>query len=84
MQISVDVSLYPLQQEYIPVIIDFIHRVQEYEGIDIVRNDLSTQLFGDYDRVMEVLSKELKHSWEEHGRAVLVAKFIRGDVRSNP
>ncbi len=28
MQISVDLSLYPLQDDYIPVIIDFIHRVQ--------------------------------------------------------
>ena len=50
MQVSVDLSLYPLQEEYIPVIIDFIHRVQAHEGIEIVRNPMTTQLFGEYRR----------------------------------
>lgn len=84
MKISVDLSLYPLQDEYIPVIIDFIHRVQLHDGIEIARNQLSTQLFGDYERVMEVLRVELRHSFETHGRAVIVAKIVNGDVRANP
>ena len=39
MQISVDLSLYPLRDDYIPVIIDFIHRVQAHEG-DIAADGL--------------------------------------------
>ena len=46
MNISVDLSLYPLQDEFIPMIIDFIHRLQQHEGVEIVRNQMSTQLFG--------------------------------------
>jgi len=84
MQISVDLSLYPLQDEYIPVIIDFIHRVQAHEGIEVVRNQMSTQLFGECARVMAVLAEEMRHSFETHGKAVLVAKFVNGDVRANP
>ena len=42
---------------------------------------MSTQLYGDYDVVMQAISAELRHSWEQHGRAVLVAKFALGDVR---
>jgi uncharacterized protein YqgV (UPF0045/DUF77 family) len=84
MQVSVDLSLYPLQEEYIPVIIDFIHRVQAHEGIEIVRNPMTTQLFGEYRRVMAVLTEELHHSFETHGKAVLVAKIVNGDVRATP
>jgi uncharacterized protein YqgV (UPF0045/DUF77 family) len=84
MQISVDLSLYPLQDEYIPVIIDFIHRVQAHEGIEIARNQMTTQLFGEYSRVMAVLTEELRHSFETHGKAVLVAKIVNGDVRAGP
>jgi uncharacterized protein YqgV (UPF0045/DUF77 family) len=81
MKISVDLSLYPLADEYVPAIIDLIHRLQAREGIDVARNALSTQLFGDYDTVMKAIAEELRHSWEQHGRAVLVAKFVLGDVR---
>jgi uncharacterized protein YqgV (UPF0045/DUF77 family) len=81
MQVSVDLSLYPLAERYVPVIIDLIHRLEQHAGIEVERTALSTQLFGDYDAVMEVLGTELRRTWEEHGRAVLVAKFALGDVR---
>jgi uncharacterized protein YqgV (UPF0045/DUF77 family) len=81
MQVSVDLSLYPLAEEYVPAIIDFIHRLQARGGFEVVRTPMSTQLHGDYDVVMRAVAEELRHSWEQHGRAVLVAKFTLGDVR---
>ena len=84
MQVSVDLSLYPLQEDYIPVIIDFIHRVQLHEGVEVLRNQMTTQLFGEYGRVMAVLTEELRHSFETHGKAVIVAKIVNGDVRATP
>ena len=84
MQGSVDLSLYPLQDGYIPAIIDFIHRVQAHEGVDVVRNQMTTQLFGEYARVMAVLTEELRHSFETHGKSVIVARIVSGDVRANP
>jgi len=74
--------MYPLREEFIPVIIDFIHEVAKHGGIEIQRNSMSTQLFGEYDRVMTVLQQELRHSWETHGKSVLVAKLICGDTRA--
>lgn len=59
---------------------DFIDRVNTYPGIRVVTNLMSTQLFGDYDTVMKVLSKELKTSFEKHGTSVFVCKFIPGDL----
>ena len=84
MQLSVEISLYPLREEYIPIIIDFIHRMQGYDEIEMERCTTSTQLFGDYDRLMTILASELRYSWEHHGRSVLVAKFLCGDVSENP
>lgn len=81
MKISVDLSLYPLSEEYVPVIIDFIHRLQLHEGVEVLRNAMSTQVFGDYTRVMQVLTEELRHSFETHGTAVIVAKIVNADVR---
>jgi uncharacterized protein YqgV (UPF0045/DUF77 family) len=81
MNVSVDLSLYPLAEEYVPAIIDLIHRLEARTDIEVARTALSTQLFGDYDAVMRAIAEELRHSWEQHGRAVLVAKFAPGDVR---
>jgi hypothetical protein len=81
MQISVDISLYPLTADYLPAIGDFIRRVGRYPGVHIVRNDLSTQLFGDHDTLMELLKVELAHSWAQYGKGIFVIKFLAGDLR---
>ena len=72
MKASVDISLYPLVDEYIPAIKEFIERVQEYSGVSVVRNDLSTQLYGDYDQIMDLLKVELRLSWEKYGKGIFV------------
>ena len=41
---------------------------------------MSTQVFGDYDLVMDVMKKEIRHSYEQYGRAIFVCKFIEGDL----
>ena len=82
MQASIDLSLYPLSADYVPVILDFIHRMQAREGIEVLRNPLSTQIFGELTTLMQALTEELQHSWETHGRAVLVSKMVLGDVRT--
>lgn len=81
MKASVDISLYPLADEYIPAIKEFIERVQEYPGIAVVRTDLSTQLYGDYEQIMDLLKIELRQSWEKYGKGIFVIKFLRDDLR---
>jgi uncharacterized protein YqgV (UPF0045/DUF77 family) len=80
-KISVDLSLYPLNEDYIPIIVDFIHRLAEHSGIDIVRNAMSTQVFGEYDAVMAAVTAEIRHSFDTHGKAVIVAKIVGADAR---
>lgn len=78
MKLTIDISLYPLTEEFIPVIKGFINKLENYNGITVARNNISTQLSGDYDLVMNLLQNELKQIFELH-RSVFVVKFLAGD-----
>lgn len=78
MQLSVEISKYPLADDYIPAIKDFIERLQAVEGLSVVCNTMSTQVFGDYDLVMSTLAAEMKRSCEQFGKAIFVYKMIPG------
>ncbi|OCQ18172.1 hypothetical protein A7985_24840 [Pseudoalteromonas luteoviolacea] len=80
MQLSVEISKYPLNSDYIPFIKSFIERLNTHKGLKVITNTMSTQIFGDYDDVMNVLQKEIKASYEQFGKCVFVCKFISGDL----
>lgn len=79
MKIAVDLSLYPLDANYIPPIQQFIDRLNTYEEVKIVENQLSTQVFGEYDQVMEVITQETKRVFEQDHTFSLVAKIVKAD-----
>lgn len=81
MQISVDISLYPLKEEFIPPIRSFIERLTEYEELEIVRNAMSTQVYGPYQRVLEIVTAEMHKTHQETPKASFVMKVLNGDVR---
>ncbi|MBK9291176.1 MAG: hypothetical protein IPM52_06090 [Bacteroidetes bacterium] len=78
MKISVDISYYPLVEEYIPPIREFIERLNQYSDIQCVTNGLSTQVFGEYDAVMQALQNEIKRSFELP-HSVFVLKIVNSD-----
>lgn len=80
MQLSVEISKYPLHSDYIPFIKDFIERLNQHSELKVLTNTMSTQVFGDYDVLMSVLQKEMKRSFTEFGKIVFVCKFISGDL----
>ncbi len=84
MDVSVEVSMYPLKDEYIPAIQSFIDRVNTYPELKVLTNTMSTQIFGEYDFLMNVMRDEIRRSYEEFGRAVFVCKFIQGDLSPSP
>lgn len=76
MEISVEISKYPLADDYIPAIKSFIDRLNGVAGLTVVTNTMSTQVFGDYDLVMDTLKEEMRLSWEQFGKSIFVCKFI--------
>ncbi|MCD8521714.1 MAG: hypothetical protein LRY66_02660 [Saccharospirillaceae bacterium] len=80
MDISVEISKYPLADDYIPAIKSFIDRLNQVEGLTIVTNTMSTQVFGDYDLVMNTLKEEMRLSWEQFGKSIFVCKFIGSNL----
>ncbi|SDJ66920.1 YKOF-related Family [Ferrimonas sediminum] len=80
MQLSVEISLYPLQDNYLAPIQWFIARMDSYPEIQRKTNAMSTQIGGDYDTVMALLATEMKAAHEQWGKGVFVCKFIPGGV----
>lgn len=81
MKISVELTLSPLQDDFEPAIIDFIKKMRN-SGLTVMENPLSTQVYGEYDKVMEVLNEEIKTAFEAMDRGLLYMKIVKSD-RSN-
>jgi len=82
MKLTVDISKYPLADDYIPPIKGFIEQLNQYPDIKVITNALSTQLSGDYDQVMLALQDCIRWSFERYGKVVFVCKFLHGDLLS--
>jgi uncharacterized protein YqgV (UPF0045/DUF77 family) len=80
MQVAVDISLYPLDEKFIPPIKDVIERLKLHDGIEIETNRMSTQVRGDYDAVMPVLSKEIRTTFENIPHAIFAIKILNNPV----
>jgi uncharacterized protein YqgV (UPF0045/DUF77 family) len=80
MEIGVEISLYPLAERFAPEIHDFIARLAAVRDLKVVSSSLSTQVFGEYDRVFEVLRRELHATLESRrqqgGKAAFVLKVL--------
>ena len=78
MHTAVEISLYPLDADYIPPIKDFIDRLNTYPELKVTTNAMSTQISGEHQRVFEILGKETATSFGQHGRKVFVMKVLGG------
>jgi uncharacterized protein YqgV (UPF0045/DUF77 family) len=81
MNTSVEISYYPLNQEYVPPIREFIDRINTYEGLTVSTNGMSTQIFGEYDILMNAITKEIRQSFN-HPHSVFVMKVINADLNT--
>ena len=80
MQVSAELSLYPLTADYEPVIIDFIQRLRAQPGILVATNPLSTQLTGDYDAVMAALTVAMRPTMAAEQSCSLVIKLLNVSI----
>lgn len=78
MKISVELTLTPLQDNFEPAIIHFIKKLRN-SNLKVLENPLSTQVYGDYDEVMHLLTTEIKEAFELIERGLLYMKIVKSD-----
>lgn len=80
MRIAVDISLYPLDENFIPPIKDVIERLASHSSIEVVTNPMSTQLRGEFEPVMEALKKEIGTTFANTPKAVFALKILNNPL----
>ena len=81
MDISVEISLYPLDKKYLSRIDEFIKRLNGYDSIEVRTNPMSTQIFGDYEIIMKILKTEIRIIFNKKVDSVFNLKVINIDSR---
>jgi uncharacterized protein YqgV (UPF0045/DUF77 family) len=76
MNIGVEISLYPLRADYIPVIQAFIDQLNTDPRLKVITNNMSTQVFGDYDLIFDLLRNECRATFAATDKAVFVMKLL--------
>lgn len=78
MKVSVELTFSPLQDNFEQPIIHFIKKLRA-SGLKVLENPLSTQVYGDYDKVMHILTVEIKEAMELVERGLMYAKIVKSD-----
>jgi uncharacterized protein YqgV (UPF0045/DUF77 family) len=80
MRVAIDISLYPIADDFIPPIDDVIERLNSHESLEVITNPMSTQVYGEYDVVMAALNREIKATFESSPRAVFAIKILNNPI----
>ena len=59
MEATIEISMYPLSDDYIQRVLDFLNVLNQYKNITVETNGLSTQIFGEYEVLMDILKMEM-------------------------
>jgi uncharacterized protein YqgV (UPF0045/DUF77 family) len=81
MNIVAELSLYPLKDGPVPEIIGFIKNMRQQQGIEIVTNQLATQLRGDFEAVTSAINHCMRQVMSDSSNTVvLVVKYLNVDL----
>ena len=78
MQLSVELTLTPLKDDFELPIKAFIRQLRA-TGFTIIETPLSTQIYGEYDRLMDSLTQEIKAIFKHEDAVVLHMKLYKGN-----
>jgi uncharacterized protein YqgV (UPF0045/DUF77 family) len=76
MDVALELSLYPLRQDYLPAIRAFIQRLGAQQQLRVETTSMSTQIVGEYGLVMQLLSQELREVLAGPSRTVVIMKLV--------
>ncbi|GAB6070669.1 hypothetical protein JCM30760_17660 [Thiomicrorhabdus hydrogeniphila] len=78
MKVSVDISLYPLQENYRDLVKNFINDIENMPNTTVTTNAMSTTLFGNYQDIMPVLKQAMQNALQEIPQSVFIIKLSGG------
>ena len=78
MKISAEITLMPLKDDYIPVIKEFIKSLRGL-NLEILENPLRTQVYGEYDVLMNILISKIKNVFSQENSIMINLKIVKGD-----
>lgn len=81
MNITAELSLYPLTENYVPTIKAYIDDLNSVDGLEIRTHALSTEIFGEFSIVMQAIQTATEKVFTADPAAVLVAKYLNRDRR---
>ncbi|MGY6561942.1 MAG: YkoF family thiamine/hydroxymethylpyrimidine-binding protein [Luteibaculaceae bacterium] len=76
MQVTIEISLYPLKENFIKPIDSFIEALHTYPNVVVKTNVTSTHITGSLDTVFELLKTETKAVFNADFSSVFVFKMI--------
>ena len=80
MRVTAELSLYPLEDEYIARIEAVIGRLRREPGLEVSVNQMSTQVCGDLADVMGALGRAIEESFGDGRPKALVVKLVNADL----
>ena len=78
MKVSVELTLAPLKNNYVPTIKSFIKKLRKLR-VTINETPLSTQIYGEYDEIMNIIIPVIRKTFEHEDAVMLHIKMIKGD-----
>ncbi len=78
MNVSIDISMYPLHKDFERPIIDFIKKLRNSK-FHVEENGLSTQIFGKYLEVMDFINSNIHQTLLNEKNCVFILKIVTDD-----
>ncbi len=78
MEVSIELTMSPLQNDYEKHIIDFI-KVLRSSQFTVLENPLSTQIFGDYGTLMPFLTEAIEQSLSRQDAVLIYMKLVKSN-----
>lgn len=79
-KLSVEISLYPLDDNYLPIVLAFIERLSDEPDLEVKTTSSSTFVTGEHHSLMSTLAAEFEVTFQQVGQAVFVCKFMNADA----
>ena len=86
MRITAEISMYPLHENFVRDIRDFILRLRAANGVEVETNQMSTQVRGEFAAVTSALNECMRDGMTGPDSVIFVVKFLNADlpIRARP